>query len=107
MSANPGDIIAQNAIPFSPESLQSLGAAVDKLIAAIGPAVHLIALGEPTQGDTVFLTLRNQIFRHLVETHNCTAIANPWPCYPPDAPFRILPPVAAKSHRLRLSPRTG
>lgn len=66
------DWIARDAIPFSPDSP---GAAVDRLVAALGGPVELLALGECLHGEPAFLTLRNRIFRHLVEVHGYTAIA--------------------------------
>ncbi|MFC9970257.1 erythromycin esterase family protein [Spirillospora sp. NPDC127200] len=44
------------------------------LAASLSPTTRLFALGEPTHGVEVFLELRNELFRHLVEHKGCRSI---------------------------------
>jgi erythromycin esterase-like protein len=69
------DWIAREAISFSPDLVESLNAAVDQMMAAVGGSVALLGFGEPTHGAEDFLMWRNQLFRRLVEAHRFTAIA--------------------------------
>ncbi|MFI6517877.1 erythromycin esterase family protein [Spirillospora sp. NPDC050679] len=45
------------------------------LAASLSPTARLFGLGEPTHGVEVFLELRNEFFRHLVEHQGCRSIA--------------------------------
>src|SRR5687768_17060448 len=77
-STNPitlDDWARREAIPFDPMSDQSLAAAVDRMLAAMGQSVELVGLGEPMHGAAEFLVLRNRLFQRLVEAHGFTAIA--------------------------------
>jgi len=69
------DWIAGDAIPFSVDSSERLNAAVDGVIAALGPSVDLLGIGEPMHGAEDILLLRNRLFQRLVEAHGYSAIA--------------------------------
>ncbi len=69
------DWARRDAIPFAVDSTESLHAAVDKLVAALGDPVELLGFGEPMHGETEFLVLRNRLFQRLVEAHDYSAIA--------------------------------
>lgn len=63
------------AFPFSPAQPETLNAAVDGMLAALGTPVTVLGLGEALHGSHDLLSLRNQLFRHLVEAHGFSAIA--------------------------------
>ena len=67
--------ISREAISFSLGSAESVNAAVDKLVAALGENVELLGLGEALHGGEDFLILRNRLFQRLVESHGFSAIA--------------------------------
>jgi erythromycin esterase-like protein len=67
--------IAREAVPFDPASVDSLSAAIDSIVNALGKSVDLLGIGEPTHGVEGFLALRNGVFRRLVVAHGFTAIA--------------------------------
>jgi erythromycin esterase-like protein len=69
------DWIAHEAVPFDPASVDSLSAAIDSIVNALGQSVDLLGLGEPTHGVEAFLALRNEVFRRLVEAHGFTGVA--------------------------------
>src|SRR5581483_7788293 len=69
------DWIAREAIPFSVDAPDTVGAAVGKMVASLGEAVELLGLGEPLHGGEDFLVLRNRLFERLVEAHGYSAIA--------------------------------
>jgi erythromycin esterase-like protein len=69
------DWIARAAISFSLEPPASFDTAVDRLVAALDPAIELLGIGEPLHGGEDFLVLRNRLFRRLVERHGYSAIA--------------------------------
>jgi erythromycin esterase len=69
------DWIRREAIPFALDSPASFNAAVDKVVAALGDAVELLGLGEPTHMAEDFLLFRNRVFQRLVEAHGYSAIA--------------------------------
>jgi erythromycin esterase-like protein len=75
MSTAIDDWIAQDSIPFSPDSPGSLNAAVDRMVSLLDPAVQVLGLGEPMHGVEDFLLLRNRIFQRLAQAHGYTAIA--------------------------------
>ncbi|MEV4575801.1 erythromycin esterase family protein [Nonomuraea jabiensis] len=51
------------------------GAAITKLLRSFPAPPRLLALGEPTHGEEVFLRQRNEVFRHLVEHEGHRSIA--------------------------------
>ncbi|MGF7125292.1 erythromycin esterase family protein [Rhodococcus sp. BE178] len=55
------------AIGREVDDAESLGRAVDELLASRAEPPTLLALGEPTHGIEAFPLLRNEILRHLVE----------------------------------------
>jgi len=63
------------AIPFSPEAAGSFGAAVDAVVSRLGDGVRLLGFGEALHGDEDIHSLRNRLFRRLVEAHGFSAIA--------------------------------
>src|SRR3954469_16262346 len=67
--------IAREAIAFSLDSDESVHAAIDRVVGALGEAVEVLGLGEPLHGDEAFLLLRNRLFQRLVEAHGFAAIA--------------------------------
>ena len=69
------DWIASDAIPFTIDSLESINAAVDQLVTALGQSVDLLGLGEPMHGAEEFLVFRNRMFQRLVGAHGYTVIA--------------------------------
>jgi erythromycin esterase len=69
------DWIRRHAIPFSHEAPESVNAAVDKVIAALGNRIQLLAFGEALHGGEDILILRNRLFQRLVQAHGYTAIA--------------------------------
>jgi erythromycin esterase len=69
------DWIAQEAIPFSIDSSEIFGDAVDKMIASLGDLVELLGFGEALHGGEDILILRNRLFQRLVEAHGYSAIA--------------------------------
>lgn len=69
------DWIAHEAIPFSCDALDTLHAAVDRMIAALGDSVELLGFGEALHGGEALLLLRNQLFQRLVAAHGYSAIA--------------------------------
>src|SRR5262245_47316719 len=66
--------LAREAIEFSLMSPEGL-AAVDRMMAAIGDEVRVLALGEALHGGEELLVLRNRVFARLVERHGFSAIA--------------------------------
>src|SRR5262245_56455290 len=75
MSTAIDDWLARDSIPFSPDSPDSLNAAVDRMIGLLDPAVQVLGLGEPMHGVDDFLLLRNRIFQRLAQSHGYTAFA--------------------------------
>ncbi len=71
----PGDWIAAEAIPFSPDSPESFNAAVAGLVEELDGRVELLGIGEPLHGGEGFLLLRNRLFQRLAEAHGFGAIA--------------------------------
>jgi erythromycin esterase len=69
------DWIAREVIPFSVDVLETLNAAVDRLIASFEGPVELLGFGEALHGSEELLILRNRLFQRLVETHGYSAIA--------------------------------
>ena len=69
------DWIAREAILFSVDSLETVQAAVDTLIASLDASVELLGFGEALHGGEDILILRNQLFQRLVEAHGYSAIA--------------------------------
>src|SRR5262249_12974910 len=69
------DWMSRESISFSLDSPASLNSAIDKVLAALGPKVELLGLGEAMHGGEEFLLLRNRLFERLVEAHGFTAIA--------------------------------
>jgi erythromycin esterase len=67
--------VERDVISFSVDSLETLNAAIDKLIAALGDSVELLGIGEAVHGGEDILILRNRLFQRLVETHGYSAIA--------------------------------
>src|SRR5512146_1619080 len=67
--------IARDAIRFDRAAPNSLDLAVDHVIAALGPAVELLALGEALHGSEEILLIRNRLFERLVEKHGFSAVA--------------------------------
>jgi erythromycin esterase-like protein len=69
------DWIAREAISFSADTPESLHAAVDTLIAALGDTVELLGFGEALHGGEDILLLRNRLFERLALEHGYSAIA--------------------------------
>ena len=67
--------IAENAIPFDPDSDASLNEAIDRVVASLGNDVRLLGFGEALHGGEDLLQLRNRIFQRLVDAHGYRAIA--------------------------------
>jgi erythromycin esterase-like protein len=67
--------ITREAIPFSLDDLGTCDAAVDRVIAALGPTVELLGFGEALHGGKEILLLRNRLFQRLVAAHGYSAIA--------------------------------
>jgi erythromycin esterase len=67
--------IAGESIPFSFDAPNMFNAAVDQVIASLSDSVELIGFGEALHGGEEILTLRNQLFKRLVEVHGFSAIA--------------------------------
>jgi erythromycin esterase-like protein len=67
--------VAREAVSFALDSPDSLNAAVDRLIAALGDGVEILGFGEAIHGSEETLILRNRLFRRLVEAHGYSAIA--------------------------------
>jgi erythromycin esterase-like protein len=67
--------IAREAIPFSLGAPESVDAAVDAVVAALGDGVELLGFGEALHGAEEILVLRNRLFQRLVEAHGYSAIA--------------------------------
>ena len=69
------DWIAREAIPFALDKPESFNAAVDRVVAALGPAVEMLGFGEALHGGEEILVLRNRLFERLVNAHGFSAIA--------------------------------
>ncbi len=69
------DWISRESIPFSPGSAESLNAAIDQLVRAMGGSVELLGFGEALHGCEELLVFRNQLFQRLAEKHGFSAIA--------------------------------
>ena len=69
------DWITHEAIPFSVDSPETFGEAVDKMMVSLGDSVELLGFGEALHGGEDLLMLRNRLFQHLVEAHGYSAIA--------------------------------
>jgi erythromycin esterase-like protein len=69
------DWIAREAISFPVDSLETLDAAVDRVIASFDGPVELLGFGEAVHGSEELLILRNRLFQRLVEAHGYSAIA--------------------------------
>lgn len=69
------DWIARAAIRFSVDSLETLNAAVDRLIASLDDSAELLGFGEALHGGEDILLLRNRLFQRLVAAHGYSAIA--------------------------------
>jgi erythromycin esterase-like protein len=69
------DWIARDAASFSLRSPESLNAAIDQVISALGPSVELLGFGEALHGSEEMLVLRNRLFARLAEAHGYSAIA--------------------------------
>jgi erythromycin esterase-like protein len=67
--------IAREAIPFSLDDPGACDAAVDQVIAALGPAVELLGFGEALHGGEEILLLRNRLVQRLVVAYGYSAIA--------------------------------
>lgn len=67
--------IRSEASSFAVDDPESIAAAVDRVMAYLGPSVQMLGLGEPTHQVEGFLEFRDTVFRHLVEHHGFTAIA--------------------------------
>ncbi len=67
--------ILHEAIPFSLDSPETLNAAVDSVITALGDQVELLGLGEALHGGEDVLLLRNRLFQRMVQRHGYSAIA--------------------------------
>jgi erythromycin esterase len=67
--------ITHEAIPFDITSSQTLEAAIDTMLAALGEEVEVLGFGEALHGGEEILILRNRLFQHLVTAHGYTAIA--------------------------------
>src|SRR5439155_16031983 len=68
------DWIAQDSIPFSVDSEDSIDAAVDRIVPALGESVELLAFAEALHGSEEILTVRNRVFQRLVEAHGYSAV---------------------------------
>ncbi len=66
--------IARDAIRFDLVSPGSLETATDRVIAQLGPAIELLALGEALHGSEEILVIRNRIFQRLVEKHGFSVV---------------------------------
>ncbi|MFO0809942.1 MAG: erythromycin esterase family protein [Gemmataceae bacterium] len=69
------DWTTRDAIPFAVDSPDTISAAVDQMMTALGNAVELLGFGEALHGSEDLLVLRNQMFHRLVEVHGYSAIA--------------------------------
>ncbi|HEX8912319.1 MAG TPA: erythromycin esterase family protein [Humisphaera sp.] len=70
------DWIARESIPLSLDGPGEVtDAAIDALVAAVGPSVDLLGLGEALHGGEEILLLRNRLFQRLVTHHGYSAIA--------------------------------
>lgn len=67
--------IASCAIPFSLDAPETLNAAVDEMVAALGDSVELLGFGEALHGGEEILILRNRLFARLATAHGYSAIA--------------------------------
>lgn len=67
--------IATEALPFSLDEPATFDTAVDRLVAALGDGVEILGMGEALHGGEELLTLRNRLFRRLVERHGYSAVA--------------------------------
>lgn len=67
--------IAQEAIRFDPDDPAACDAAIDQLVTALDEEVALLGFGEVLHFGEEILTLRNRLFRRLVEAHGYSAIA--------------------------------
>lgn len=67
--------IAGAAIPGALDAPDSLDAAIDTAIAALGDGIELLGFGETLHGGEEILALRNRLFRRLVAAHGYSAIA--------------------------------
>jgi erythromycin esterase-like protein len=66
--------IARDAIHFDLVTPGSLESATDRVIAALGPGVDLLGLGEALHGSEEILLIRNRMFQRLVEQHGYSAV---------------------------------
>ncbi len=71
---NLGEWIAHDAIRFDLAVPGSLETATERVIAQLGPAVELLALGEALHGSEEILLIRNRMFQRLVERHGFSAV---------------------------------
>lgn len=69
------DWIEQESIPFAIDSAETFNPAVDRLVASLDDSVELLGFGEALHGGKDLLTLRNRLFRRLVQAHGYSAIA--------------------------------
>jgi erythromycin esterase-like protein len=69
------DWIAHEALPFSLGVPETVHAAVDATIAALGNSVELLGFGEALHSGEEILILRNRLFERLVAAHGYSAIA--------------------------------
>ena len=67
--------IARDAICFDLAVPGSLETATDRVMAGLGRAVDLLALGEALHGSEEILLIRNRMFQRLVEKHGFSAVA--------------------------------
>ena len=66
--------VAREAIPFELDARGSLEAATDQVIAALGPQIDLLGLGEALHGSEEILVIRNRMLQHLAANHGFSAI---------------------------------
>lgn len=66
--------ISRDAVQFDLGTTGSLDSATDRVIAELGPAVELLALGEALHGSEEILLIRNRMFQRLVEKHGFSAV---------------------------------
>ena len=66
------DWLEREAMAFSSDA--DFNAAVDQMMAHLGDQVTLLGFGEPIHSGDEFLTVRNRLFRRLVEAHGFSAI---------------------------------
>jgi erythromycin esterase-like protein len=63
------DWAAREAIPFAVDSLETVSAAVDKMMASLDDGIALLGFGEALHSGKDLLILRNRLFQCLVEAH--------------------------------------